>query len=118
MVYAASSVPLATLELLVRIPKRHRLRRYALIECSFPDAIVESLDPSLLPRNWRAYPPPPLLQQLGDQWLISGRSAVLAVPSAVSPTDLNFLLNPEHADFDSIKIGKPHRFPLDLRLVT
>lgn len=118
VVYAASSVPLATLELLVTIPRRARLRNFKLIECAFPEAIVEELDRALLPRNWNGYPPPAELQVIGDRWIVSQSSAVLAVPSAVVPTDVNYLLNPEHPDFRSIDIGSPRTFKLDLRLLT
>jgi RES domain-containing protein len=31
------------------------------------------------------------------EWLKSGTSAVLAVPSAIVPQELNYLLNPAHA---------------------
>lgn len=118
VVYTSSSIPLATLELLVRTPRRSRLRNYALIPCYFPEAIVEELDSKRLPAKWNAYPPPSLLQELGDRWLASRESAVLAVPSAVVPTDINYLLNPEHDDFRSVDIGESQRFPLDLRLLT
>jgi RES domain-containing protein len=29
------------------------------------------------------------------------------IPSVVVPAELNFLLNPEHADFSKLEIGKP-----------
>jgi RES domain-containing protein len=42
---------------------------------------------------------------------------VLAAPSAVIPAETNYLINPLHADFRRIRIGKPGRFETDLRLV-
>jgi RES domain-containing protein len=39
------------------------------------------------------------------------------VPSAVIPAETNYLLNPLHADFRRIRIGKPEKFETDLRLV-
>jgi RES domain-containing protein len=42
---------------------------------------------------------------------------VLALPSAISPADTNFLLNPEHADFKRIRIAVPIDFDFDPRLL-
>ncbi|HMO37031.1 MAG TPA: hypothetical protein PKA06_13400 [Gemmatales bacterium] len=41
---------------------------------------------------------------------------VLAVPSAVVQDQINYLLNPEHPDFDQILISKPKPYRLDRRL--
>lgn len=118
MVYTASLVSLATLELIVNVPRARRLRRYALIPCSFHEALVEDLDRTKLPENWRMYPAPPKLQEIGEEWVKSCNSAVLRVPSAVIEEDLNYLLNPAHEDFKSIDVGPPRPFELDLRLRT
>lgn len=116
VVYAAGSVSLATLELIAQVSRPARLREYALIACAFPEAIVEDLDPANLPPDWHTYPPPPAVQQLGDAWLKSGVSAVLKVPSAVIPSEFNYILDPEHSDFGSVAIGLPKPFNLDWRL--
>lgn len=118
VVYTASTISLATLEMLVNIPRRNLVREHAVVGCWFPEAIVEELDRSLLPDDWRAQPPPPRLQQIGNDWLESRASVVLAVPSAVIDTELNYLINPEHPDFSSVDIGEPKPFVLDRRLFT
>ena len=41
----------------------------------------------------------------------------LAVPSLLSTSELNFLLNPNHPDFKRIKIGKPIEYRFDSRLL-
>ncbi|MFP5247111.1 MAG: RES family NAD+ phosphorylase [Thermoanaerobaculia bacterium] len=118
IVYTASSVSLATLELLARTPRAQLLRDYAIISCNFPEAIVEDVQRNRLPENWRDFPPPPELQQLGNAWLRTHASAVLRVPSAVVEEEVNYLLNPEHAHFRSIDIGLARPFRLDFRLLT
>ena len=50
-------------------------------------------------------------------WVKERRSAVLALPSTVSPADTNFLLNPLHPDFKRIRIASPIDFEFDSRLV-
>jgi len=72
--------------------------------------------PSELPANWRSYPAPDALADVGARWARELRSPVLAVPSAVIPQELNYLLNPLHSDFKRIRVGKPDNFRFDPRL--
>lgn len=118
IVYTSSSISLATLELLVHVQRPLGLQDYALVSCLFPEAIVEELDRARLPANWRDYPEPPELRVLGGEWLDKATSAVLAVPSAVTPEEVNYLINPEHEHFRSIEIGTPRPFHVDFRLLT
>jgi RES domain-containing protein len=118
VVYTASSASLATLELIVHAPRALLLPEYVLFSCSFPEVLVESIDRKALPANWRDYPAPHALQEIGTDWLLSRRSAVLEVPSAVVEEEVNYLLNPEHEDFRSIDIAAPRPFHVDLRLLT
>lgn len=116
IVYTSSAISLAALELLVNVPRRRRLYEFAVVGCWFPEAIVEEVDRTLLPSDWRAHPPPPALAQIGNDWLASRASVVLAVPSAVIETEVNYLINPEHPDFGSVDVGEPRPFTLDPRL--
>ena len=118
VVYTCESVSLAALELLVRTPRSDLLSSYVITSCTFPEVLVEDLDEKRLPANWRDYPPPPELQLLGTQWLLSGSSAVLSVPSAVTPEERNYLINPEHEHFRSVDVGSSRPFQIDLRLLT
>jgi RES domain-containing protein len=118
VVYVSKSVSLATLEIFVHMRKRRILPDYVLFRCTFPEKLVTSLDPSVLPPNWWENPAPTELQQIGDAWMRSGRSAVLEVPDAVTQMEFNYLLNPAHADFRLIEIGAPQPYKIDLRLLT
>lgn len=116
MIYCSESLSLATLELLVNLESSELLRAYTAFPLTFPDRIVQDLDPTLLPANWRNYPPPVELQLLGDHWIADRASAVLRVPSVVVDHEHNLLLNPVHPDFAQITIGKPQPFKFDPRL--
>jgi hypothetical protein len=37
--------------------------------CAFDASFVSTLDRRRLPGNWRSYPAPPALQQIGDEWI-------------------------------------------------
>ena len=117
MVYSAGSAALAVLEMLVHLGRGAALPAYVLIGCSFDRARVVAMDRARLPKNWRSYPAPPELQQVGDEWCSSRRSMVLEVPNVIIPADSTYLLNPQHPDFSSIRVSKPDPFEFDLRFL-
>jgi len=113
VVYTSSAVSLAVLEW------RAHLTRWpspasVIIEIAFDASLIWS--PPRLPASWRRWPYPKTSAAVGDNWVRSGRSAVLKLPSAVVPSEFNYLLNPAHPDFGRISIGKPQVFKADPRL--
>lgn len=116
MIYVSGSISLAMLEIQVHVELPELLEKYALIEVGFAKGLMKPLDLSTLPRTWDQTPPPVLLQQVGDVWAASGDSAVLRVPSAIVPTEFNYLLSPAHPDFPKVSIGPIHAFRFDARL--
>lgn len=80
------------------------------------DVRREEVDLTQLPDNWRDTPAPPALASIGDDWINSGSTAVLVVPSVVIPIENNYLLNPLHKDFPRIQIYPPEPFALDPRI--
>ena len=115
-VYTASSVSLATLEMLVHLESSDLLRQYRIREAWFDESLVLPLNIRDLPKNWRRSRPPPAVHAVGDNWVSAGTSAVLRVPSAVVPTEFNYLLNPNHPDFAKVRLGKEKAFEFDRRL--
>ena len=62
---------------------------------------------------------PAEMQQIGDEWINSGSTAILEVPSVVAPGHKNYLLNPAHPDFAAgVKVVENHPFAFDLRLLS
>ncbi|HUS34250.1 MAG TPA: RES family NAD+ phosphorylase, partial [Verrucomicrobiae bacterium] len=91
-------------------------KRYKLFTFHFDDRLLQTFPPRNLPKNWQHEPPPPSLQRLGDDWIKSATSAILAVPSVIIPGEHNYLLNPHHPDFRKIRIDPPTDFTFDPRL--
>jgi len=116
LVYTASSTSLALLEILVHLGFPQTLPAYSLILAVLDEDIILQLDTPSLPGNWREQPPPNVTQAIGDEWVASGRSAVLAVPSVIIPHETNLLVNPLHPDFAKITLHDPIDFPIDGRL--
>jgi RES domain-containing protein len=93
--------------------------KYVLASADLPEALsIESASEQELSDNWGTLnvAEQQATREIGDQWLRLGRSAVLAVPSVVSG-ERNFLLNPEHPEFASIKLHDPVPFRLDVRFL-
>lgn len=90
---------------------------YVGIPADIPDTVeITRIRPSDLPREWRNLPRPRALADLGSRWAVARKTAVLAVPSAIVPQELNYLLNPLHPHFKRVRIGRPDRFSFDPRL--
>lgn len=87
------------------------------IEIDVSDELgIFRIDIKALPKNWQTSPASPDLQRRGDDWLLTGSTPVLQVPSAVIPEESNFLLNPQHADARRSKIVSMRKFEYDTRL--
>ena len=91
--------------------------KYKAFHLEWPDNLTEMFPAKNLPASWRVHPPPMETREIGDRWVQERRSAVLALPSVISPADTNFLLNPEHADFKRIGIASPIDYDFDPRLL-
>lgn len=116
MVYCSENLALAALEILVHaaaIPIRDRFRAFRV---TFNERLLTTLDLKELPKGWNAQPPTAVSKKIGDEWIKSARSAVLALPSMLVPQEKTFLLNPLQRDFGKIKIEDRGNFALDPRL--
>jgi RES domain-containing protein len=80
------------------------------------DASITRIRAADLVPDWRTTPPPQSLAEIGARWLDAKHTLVLAVPSAIIPSDLNYLLNPLHPQFRRIRIGRAEPFTFDPRL--
>ena len=116
VVYASGSKSLAALETLVHL-NPPVLFSYVSFRLDFPESLIETFPLEQLPADWTGHPPPPAVQLVGDAWVRSGSSPILALPSVIIPGETNFLLNPRHPAFPRIRIGPPEPFAFDQRLL-
>ena len=70
----------------------------------------------MLVEGWRRTPAAAALQAIGRDWIEAAETAVLRVPSAIVPSESNFVLNPLHADFSRLAVHPPEPFDVDVRL--
>ena len=107
-VYCAESAALAVLEVRVHLdlpldllPEDYRLFTIETGDVEFEDAPPQAVETSRI---------------FGDEWLASGRSAILRVPSIILPEEWNVLINPLHAQAQHIQVVSRRPFLFDSRL--
>lgn len=119
MLYSATSISLAVLEVVVHLPRAPMpLNRY-LVQIEVPDDLWDarlSLSHTSAPGGWDAEPAGLTSRELGDGWAKSGDSLLLAVPSMVVFREQNVLINPKHADIARLTISNTGKFIFDGRL--
>jgi RES domain-containing protein len=116
MVYAAESLSLAMLEMLVHLDESMLRLSYIFYEVEVSTDLILKLPQEDLPENWKIYPAPSSTKVTGDRWADEMSSLILEVPSTLSPIEQTFLINPEHPDFIKLTINGPHTVSFDSRL--
>jgi RES domain-containing protein len=120
VLYCADTPSLACLETLVHLGTGDLpLNRY-LVAVDVPDPVWrprEAHTAASLPVGWDACPAGKVSVDLGDQWLKSNRTAIMAVPSAIVPEDSVILINPAHPDAARITGSKTRKWLYDPRLL-
>jgi len=117
VVYAASHRSLAMLEILVHLRGKGPLPAYITFPIGFDESLVEHVALATLAVGWDAEPATAVSQAVGDNWARAAKTPVLAVPSAIVPEEINYVLNPSHARFSAIAIGDPSLCRFDPRLI-
>jgi RES domain-containing protein len=116
-VFASATLSLAALERFVHLdPDLERDDLVAIAVDVGKGMAIESVAIAELPADWRTYPAPPALSSIGERWLRESRTAVLLVPSVVIPHERNFVLNPRHAAFATLRVGPIEPFSFDPRM--
>ena len=117
MVYLSETASLTMLETLVHINAPQLMDAFTLLSIEIPDHHVQTFDLALLPEDWAHEDAPHQLALYGNDWVASHSSLALRVPSALSPVEFNYLLNPTHPDlFNLMATVKKIPYQFDTRL--
>lgn len=115
--YAADSISLAALELLVHLRAEEILGAYTLFRVALEDSQIMTLAYEALPKEWQAEPAPRSAALIGDAWVAEAPSIALRVPSVIVHEEYNVLLNPNHPDYTRLTSQATSRpFQFDQRL--
>jgi RES domain-containing protein len=116
VLYTGESKEIALLETIVHIPPL-LVPDLAILTLEIPDHSISTFEVKDLPLNWSVYPAPTILAYLGEDWVKSGSSIALKVPSCVIHSAFNYILNCRHPDYlSSVKIIDLADFHFDSRL--
>ena len=116
--YTSENRALATVEYLVHVPLSIIPSSVSIACFGIPDDIIpEQVSIANLPKNWRAYPAPEELAQLGTEWALAKRSLLLRVPSVIVAGEFNLLINPKHPEITRVNIAKIERYSFNKRLL-
>ncbi len=114
MLYTSESLSLAVLEIIANLSSS-KLNNLYCVELDFPDELeINTL--AKLPTQWNAFPYMRHTVEYGTRFVKKG-GLCLKAPSAIVPTEHNFLLNPMHDNFYKIKVRDARPFLLDQRFV-
>lgn len=117
VLYTSETESLAALETLVHASIATMPNDLSLLTLSIPDDIqADKIDADQLPDGWRKYPAPNQLATLGNNWIESGASLILKVPSVLVQTEMNILINPNHSNAEKLSIKEVRPFSFDMRL--
>lgn len=116
VIYIAQSRALACLENLVHRSGIGNDAIFRVMLIHIPDTLrIEQLQRNKLKEDWNVFENYPYCQRIGDQWVQEGRSAIIRVPSAIVNEEYNYLINPNHPEFNKIKLKGDEPFLFDPR---
>ena len=115
IIYTSESQALAILESLVHFNANNAPQELVLLSIEITDVDVKAFDTSKLNKNWKQLNNK-MLRKYGDAWLLSNSSLLLKVPSVLSSSEYNYLINPRHDGIKKLKIKETITFNFDDRL--
>lgn len=117
VVYTSDSLALAILEVVVHLPRPKHLKGQRAAAVQIKDTLVGTA--GRLPRDWKTNMR--ATQRIGDEWIRRATYPILAVPSVLydcsGEKPINYLMNPNHSDFDELQIGRFAGLQVDPRIL-
>jgi len=115
VLYTGENKEIALLETIVHTPSL-LIPELDILTLEIPDNSITVLEINQLPKNWKVYPAPTVLSEIGERWINEGKTIALKVPSCIIHSSHNFILNCKHPDYLRIKLVEQVHFEFDSRL--
>ena len=117
VIYTAESRSLACLENLVHRSGEGNNALYKVMLIQVPDNLkIHFIEEVNLKPGWQNFENYRYCQNIGADWLSTGNTVVLKVPSVLIKKEFNFIININHPDFKKIKMTGTEDFIFDQRL--
>ena len=114
VLYTSWSVSLALLEVLANAYTLEHLRKIQLIRIEVPDEPAFEIKLSKLKSQW--WKDFEYTQWLASEIIKNEFPFIIKCPSAIVETEFNYLINPAHRSFESLKYVKEMHFRFDERI--
>ena len=109
---------LACLENIVHSSGEALNQYFTVMVIYIPDIISpQVIRPDQLEIDWSKHAWPRTCQTFGSKWLNGRISLLLQVPSSIIPDEKNYLINPNHQDFNLAKVIDRQQFTFDKRML-
>jgi RES domain-containing protein len=115
VLYTGENKEIALLETIVHTPAL-LIPELDILTFEIPDDSVTEIEINQLPENWKVYPAPTILSEIGEKWIEEGKTIALKVPSCIIHSSHNYILNCKHPDYLSVKLVERVHFEFDSRL--
>ncbi len=117
MIYTAATRSLACLENVVHRNQMGLNQSFKVMTIEIPDDLcILTVELKNLPGDWTEFHHMPITQKIGEDWVREAKSAILKVPSSIINAEYNYLINPLHPDFKSVRLLKAETFIFDKRI--
>lgn len=115
VLYTGENKEIALLETIVHTPSL-LIPDLDILTLEIPDDSITVIEINQLPKNWKVYPAPTILSEIGERWINEGKTIALKVPSCIIHSSHNFILNCKHPDYSRVKLVERVHFEFDSRL--
>ena len=116
VLYTSLSSSLCVLELLVHTDSKFLKMDYEIVSIELSDNLaILDCDISKLPSQWRDFPAPHSVTEIGNKWLNEAKFPLMKVPSVVNPLESNILINPALVSENQISIVDRSPYTFDQR---
>ena len=115
VLYSGENREIALLETIVHTPPM-LIPKLDILILEIPDNSIKEITIDKLPKNWKSYPAPTILSEIGEKWVLEGAFLALKVPSCIIHNANNYILNCKHPDFGKVKLIERTEFEFDSRL--
>jgi RES domain-containing protein len=115
VLYTGENKEIALLETIVHTPPL-LIPELDILTLEIPDDSITTIEISQLPKNWKVYPAPTILSEIGEEWIEEGKTIALRVPSCIIHSSHNYILNCRHPEYSKVKLIERRSFEFDSRL--
>jgi len=115
VLYTGENKEIALLETIVHTPALF-IPSLDILTIEIPDNSITTIEKHQLPQNWKVFPAPTILSEIGEKWIEEAKSVALKVPSCIIHSSDNYILNCRHSEYNKVRLVDRRNFEFDSRL--